>query len=177
MRITPGETPDREPRPVASGRPEAARAPGSRGGRPAADVASESFVPRSIARSQMVVAGLRQMQVALERGESIDVGALVSAVRFDGEPVLASREGELQEVARMRDAGRLARLVENTESNAMALLAKSGFAGRRDLLAADGSPAELRALLDRTIAALASRGSEPSRLRPERVIELLKPAP
>ncbi len=177
MRITPGETPDREPRPVASGRVEATRVPGSRAERPAADVDTESLVPRSIARSQMVVAGLKQMQAALEREESIDVGALVSAVRFEGEPVLRSREGELQEIARTRDAGRLARLVENTESNALALLAKSGFAGRRDLLAAAGNAGELRALLDRTIAALSTRGSEPSTLRPERVIELLKPSP
>jgi hypothetical protein len=152
MRITPGDAAEREPRPVAGARIEATRTPGPRAAQVAAELEPASLLPRSIARSQMVVAGLRQMQAALARPETIDVGALVSAVRFEGEQVLLPRRDELQEIARTRDTARLARLVDTMESNA-------------------------RALLDKIIAALGSRGSQPSTLRPDRVIELLKPSP
>jgi len=122
----------------------------------------------------MVVTGLKQLQRSLDGEGSVDLRALVAAVRFEGEPVLQVHEKELSDIARTRDSVRLARLIDNTESNVLALLARSGVRGPERLLSAAESPGDLRALLERTIAAVASRSPDASALRAERVLDLLK---
>ncbi len=172
VRITPREPSQNEMRPLR--RDERARASAPRRGRPDVQVDADGALPRAIARSQSLVAGLRQLRTAIERGESVDVGALVAAVRFDGEPVLSAHEKDLRQIVSSGDGARLGRLIDNTENNVLALLSRSGADVMQQLLSATERPAEMRALLDRTLAALGSRAAEASALRPERVIELLR---
>jgi hypothetical protein len=174
MRISTGEPADRDLRPVGGMRGESAREAGASRETLADRVDATPALSRSIARSQAVVEGLRRIQDSLARGERADVEALVNGVRFEGETVLAPHRRELADIAAAGDSARLQRLLQNTESNVLALLAQTGVRQPEALLASAADATGIRAMLDKTIAALDKRADDVTSLRPERVAELLR---
>jgi hypothetical protein len=174
MRISTGEPGDRDLRAVGGTRAEPSRPAGAARGDNRDRIDADPAVSRSIVRSQAVVAGLRQMRDSLERGETPDVGALVRTVRFEGEEVLAAHDKELIAIAGSRDGARLQRLLENTESNVLALLAQTGVRRPDALLSSAADLPSIQAVFGKTIAAMDTQAGDVTRLRPERVAELLR---